>query len=224
MLVYYIYNAFPPFLAAWQRTRNWRRMTSFVSLLPRKRSSVPVRFHRLNCSSVVAIVAEIVETTIFLLAREVENKIYKGGIVWISECYLSKMSSHVILSYPPPPPGFARSAVWRRRGGIIKTTELGVWQNGARCYAIDVVGMDRREPLEKTKCDNTYDRESQLTGRRSTGTRRCRTAARAEHCSMIPKDRRACPKMTATRARRSTLLARTVMVLLRYARGSIEVR
>ena len=76
-------------------------MTSFVSLLPRKRSSVPVRFHRLNCSSVVAIVAEIVETTIFLLAREVENKIYKGGIVWISECYLSKMSSHVILSYPP---------------------------------------------------------------------------------------------------------------------------
>ena len=74
-------------------------MTSFVSLLSRKRSSVPVRFHRLNCSSVAAIVAEIVE--IFLLAREVENKIYKGGIVWISECYLSKMSSHVILSYPP---------------------------------------------------------------------------------------------------------------------------
>ena len=101
MLVYYIYNAFPPFLAARQSTRNWRGMTSFVSLLPRKRSSVPVRFHRLNCSSVVAIVAEIVETTIFLLPREVENKIYKGGIVWISECYLSKMSSHVILSYPP---------------------------------------------------------------------------------------------------------------------------
>ena len=101
MLVYYIYNAFPPFLAARQSTRNWRRMTSFVSLLPRKRSSVPVRFHRLNCSYVVAIVVEIVETTIFLLAREVENKIYKGGIVWISECYLSKMSSHVILSYPP---------------------------------------------------------------------------------------------------------------------------
>ena len=101
MLVYYIYNAFPPFLAARKSTRNWRRMTSFVSLLPRKRSSVPVRFHRLNYSSVVAIVAEIVETTIFLLAREIEYKIYKGGIVWISECYPSKMSSHVILSYPP---------------------------------------------------------------------------------------------------------------------------
>ena len=86
MLVYYIYDAFPPFLAARQSTRNWRRMTSFVSLLPRKRSLVPVRFHRLNCSSVVAIVAEIVETKIFLLAREVENKTDKGEIVLISEC------------------------------------------------------------------------------------------------------------------------------------------
>ena len=86
MLVYYINDAFPPFLVARQSTRNWRRMTSFVSLLPRKRSLLPVRFHRLNCSSVAAIVAEIVETKIFLFAREAENKTNKGGIVWISEC------------------------------------------------------------------------------------------------------------------------------------------
>ena len=76
---------FSPFSCCSAKHRNWRRMTSFVSLLPRKRSLVPVRFHRLNCSSVVAIVAEIVETKIFFLAREVENKTYKGEIVLISE-------------------------------------------------------------------------------------------------------------------------------------------
>ena len=109
-------------------------------------------------------------------------------------------------------PGFARQS---GGGGIntvrraVHAAELGVWQNGGRCYAIDVWGMDRREPLEKTKGDNMYYRESQSTGRRSTGTRRCRTAARAEHCSMIPKERRACPKMTATRTRRSNSMYRT---------------
>ena len=128
--------------------------------------------------------------------------------------------------------GFA----WKSGGGGIRKTvrcavhaaELGVRQNGARCYTIDVEGMDRREQQEKTKCDNTYDRESQSTGRRSTWTRRYRTAALAEHCSMIAKDRWACPKMTATRARLAnsrtapTLLARTVMVLSKCARGSIR--
>ena len=95
-------------------------------------------------------------------------------------------------------------------GGIRKTVrravhaaELGVRQNGTRCYTVDVEGMDRREQQEKTKCNNTNNRESQSTGRRSTGTRRYRTAARAQHCNMIAKDKWACPKMTATRARRA---------------------
>ena len=76
----------------------------FCKLAAVKTNVVWVWFYQLNCSSVVGIVAEIVETTIVLLAREVENKIYKGGIVWISEFQFSKMSSHVIMSYPPPPP------------------------------------------------------------------------------------------------------------------------
>ena len=41
---------------------------------------------RINCSSIVTIVAEIVETTIFLFAREIENKLYKRQILWICEC------------------------------------------------------------------------------------------------------------------------------------------
>ena len=139
MLVYYIYNAFPPFLAVRQSTWNWRRMTSFVSLLPRKRSSVPVRFHRLNCSSVVAVVAEIVETTIFLLAREVENKIYKGGIVLISECYLSKMSSHVILSYPPC--DNTTSYSYNARRGQLPRTRIGIVRRTRARHAACAEGL-----------------------------------------------------------------------------------
>ena len=59
-----------------------------------------------------------------------------------------------------------RLAVWRQRyykDGSARSPcggAGGVAKRGPLCYTIDVWGMDRRKPLEKTKCDNTSDRES----------------------------------------------------------------